>query len=316
MATETPYPYNIPADIPAVNLSKLTGEINAPGSGINVQLKSIGSSGGVLTIIFKDALPAGEKTILDGDTTAPAGGLLAAHDTTPDEADPTPVALPDTGPRGPLGELRMYDPPNRPGYYANNRDIRLRTATLSDSFIDKGQNLLTYKQYDWDEITLVGVKKWENGVPEVDDLVDCDNDGDAALNAVLSIWDLHCHDHSDPDPANCNIIPIDLMGGRLCVDAILEEPRGEHVFYAVAMPEIPAIYGGKIPFFDAFLDREPVLESISDKAIGMDPVSPIDGSPLPGMTKIRFFIWYPKGETQEHTLQLLLFRQLGTWSNE
>ena len=88
------------------------------------------------------------------------------------------------------------------------------------------------------------------------------------------------------------------------------------MFYAVAMPEIPAALGGKIPFFDAYMDREPILESINDKAIGMSPISPIDGSPLPGMTKLRFFIWYPQGKEQEHTLQLMLFRQLGTWDNE
>ena len=102
----------------------------------------------------------------------------------------------------------------------------------------------------------------------------------------------------------------------MCVDKALEAPSGAHVFYSVALPNIPAAMGGKIPFFDAYMDREPVLESINPKAIGLDPLHPLDGSPLPEMTKIRFYIWYPKGKQQEHTLQLLLFRQLGTWKNE
>lgn len=315
MPTVTKYSFNLPADVPqGVYPTNLTDEINAAGSGIATQIDHIDVSTSVLDIYFKDALTTSEETALHGDVSAPAGGLLAAHDPVP-EAEVVQVNVTDKGPLGPMGEARVYDPPNRPGFYANNRDIRLRTATISNSFTDKGQNLTTFKQFDWNEITLVAVKKWE-GTPETSNLIDCTDDGDAALNAVLSVWDLHCHDHSDPDPANCNIIPIDLKGGRLCVDKILETPTSEHVFYALAMPEIPAAYGGKIPFFDAYLDREDILESINEKAVALDPVSPVDGSPLPGMTKIRFCIWYPKGKEQEHTLQLLLFRQLGTWDNE
>jgi hypothetical protein len=311
MPTVTKYSYTLPADIPqGVAVGNLQNEINAPDSGVTIQVDHIDASPTTLDIYMKDVLAAGEKTALDGDTTAPAGGLLAAHDPTPLD-EPQHVTI-DDGPKGPMGENRVYDPPNRPGFYANNRDIRLRTAKITNSFTDNGQNLTTFKQDPWDEITMVAVKKLDgNG-----DYVDCTDDGDAAINAVLSIWDLHCHDHSDPNPANCNIIPIDLLGGRMCVDKILEAPYAEHVFYAVAMPEIPAAMGGKIPFFDAYMDREEILESINFKAIAMDPVSPVDGSPLPGMTKIRFFIHYPQGKQQEHTLQLLLFRQLGTWTNE
>ena len=240
------------------------------------------------------------------------GNKTAVNDTTVGE-DVSIGVFP--GPAGPMGEMRTYDPPNRPGFYRCDRDIRLRTAKLTDSFVDKGQNLTTFQQTDWDEVTLFGVKKLEFGNPG-DDLVDCTSDGDAALNAVLSIWDFHAHDHSDPVPANCNAIPLDLLGGRLYVDPILETPTDEHIIYAIAMPEIAGAYGGKVPFFDSYLDRSPIVESLNFKTISMDPISPLDGSPLPAMTKIRFFVWYPKGKEQEHTLQIVMYRQLGTWENE
>jgi hypothetical protein len=43
-----------------------------------------------VNVVFKNALSAADKTILDGDTTGPAGGLIAAHDNGP-KLDKTPA---------------------------------------------------------------------------------------------------------------------------------------------------------------------------------------------------------------------------------
>lgn len=85
---ETTYTYSVASDMPggAVNIGKLADEIQA--SSIVTALERIDLAGDVLDVIFKDALSAGDKTTFDGDTTGPAGGLLAAHDNT--------ASLPDT----------------------------------------------------------------------------------------------------------------------------------------------------------------------------------------------------------------------------
>ena len=76
------YVYSLAADMPggAYNEGKLTAEIDA--SAIATALSYIQIAADVLTITFASELSAGDKTILDNDTTGPAGGLLAAHDNT------------------------------------------------------------------------------------------------------------------------------------------------------------------------------------------------------------------------------------------
>ena len=76
------YTYSIANDFPSgkVNTTKLDSEIRA--SAITIALDRIDTAGDVISIVFKDDLSAGDKTILDNDTTGPAGGLIAAHDNT------------------------------------------------------------------------------------------------------------------------------------------------------------------------------------------------------------------------------------------
>lgn len=64
-----------------MNPDKLTAEIQA--SAIVTELERIDTAGDLIDIVFLDALTTGEKTILDGNITAPAGGLIAASDTSP-----------------------------------------------------------------------------------------------------------------------------------------------------------------------------------------------------------------------------------------
>ena len=87
---ETAYTYDMPADFPGgeMNSDNLVNEIQ--GSSITIALEDVrinpdGSDIDRVDIVFKDALPAADKTTLDGDTVGPAGGLIAAHNSTPVE---------------------------------------------------------------------------------------------------------------------------------------------------------------------------------------------------------------------------------------
>lgn len=93
----TDYVYSVADDMPngKVNTAHLSSEIEA--SSIETTLLDINTSGGSvawgvttggsLTISFDGTLTSAEKTTLDGDTTDPAGGLLAAHDNNPTPMD-------------------------------------------------------------------------------------------------------------------------------------------------------------------------------------------------------------------------------------
>lgn len=93
----TKYTYSIANDFPATGLAsdRLAQEISE--SAITIALDKIATSDDVCDIWFKDALPAADKTILDGDTSAPAGGLIAAHSGEPLEDAVAPVILEPTG---------------------------------------------------------------------------------------------------------------------------------------------------------------------------------------------------------------------------
>jgi len=92
MPTPTKYTYSIADDFPegSVDSDNLKAEIAA--SSIVTALDFIGTDGDVIDIWFKDALSTADKTTLDGDTTNPAGGLIADHDAIPSNI-PTTVTL-------------------------------------------------------------------------------------------------------------------------------------------------------------------------------------------------------------------------------
>jgi len=96
MAT-TNYVYSVANDFPATGLAsdRLAQEIQE--SSIVTALDRIDTSEDVCNIYFKDALSAADKTTLDGDTTNPAGGLLAAHSGEPLPNAVAPVILEPTG---------------------------------------------------------------------------------------------------------------------------------------------------------------------------------------------------------------------------
>lgn len=86
---EITHTYAIGADMPggAVNVGKLIMELEA--SDVVANIVDVNGRLDVLKIVLDDDI-AGDKTIIDGDATGPAGGLLAAHDNTPND-NPQPV---------------------------------------------------------------------------------------------------------------------------------------------------------------------------------------------------------------------------------
>jgi len=82
----TTYTYSINDDFPnsSINQSKFHMEIENSSIVTILIGITIGNNDDPdrVDVIFQSALSAGEKTILDGDTTDPAGGLIAAHDYT------------------------------------------------------------------------------------------------------------------------------------------------------------------------------------------------------------------------------------------
>ena len=77
---DTKYSYTISTGFPNGKVISDNLKTEITESTITKALSKIIKIGDVLDIYFKDALSAGEKTILDGDVSNPAGGLIADHD--------------------------------------------------------------------------------------------------------------------------------------------------------------------------------------------------------------------------------------------
>lgn len=75
----TEYTYSISADVPAAKVDAWALDQEIRSSAITIALDGVEVNGDVLKVTFKDALPAGDKTTLDGDATAPSAGLVGAH---------------------------------------------------------------------------------------------------------------------------------------------------------------------------------------------------------------------------------------------
>jgi hypothetical protein len=124
---DTTYTYAVSTDFPgaAVNSSKLHAEIQA--SAIVTALGGISNSGDVLGITFKDALSAGDKTLLDNDvaTGSLAGGLIAAHDNSASPSTVQPV------------ELKVADPFYPPPIALDAAPIIEQAHFVTHNFADK-----------------------------------------------------------------------------------------------------------------------------------------------------------------------------------
>jgi len=81
----TKHTYSVATDFPGgkINLANLIDEIEASSIATALDKGATKVSGDVVEVWFKGALSAGDKTTLDGDASAPAGGLIAEHDSAP-----------------------------------------------------------------------------------------------------------------------------------------------------------------------------------------------------------------------------------------
>lgn len=84
----TTYNYTIATDIVSGKLNEVRLREDIEASSITIALDGIARLGdGTVDVRFKDALPAADKTTLDGDTTGPCGGVIGDH-TGEAESDP------------------------------------------------------------------------------------------------------------------------------------------------------------------------------------------------------------------------------------
>lgn len=299
----------------AVNTSTLHGEIVAD-PGITIQLVNVGvdpdsqnPDPDLLRLTFAASLPAAEKTVLDEDkghlqNAQAAGGLIAAHDSTPTPGrmEVELVGLATTFADNGEAVLAAAPQPARPGYRMCDRDIKLFTAKVgAASCEDFRVNVSNSKQEDWGEMTLVGCYK--DSDPPNETYVVCADQTDADSNACLSVWDYQAEDPANPGTK----IEYELRGGLLYVDAALAADKAKHRLYAVAAPDIPANLGGAMRFFDSYL--EPMeggcIEALNAAAFHLNP------SPAPGATVLRIYVYYPAGAAQTHILRLVTYRPTG-----
>ena len=144
------YTYNITNDFPdgAVNATKFHNEIEA-STDITTTLVgvSVHTNSNTVQATFNSALSASEKTALDGDTSSPAGGLIAAHDNTPhDETDikfyldrTSETTDPVSGITGPWDVMQilmhrreLYNDESNPIYESDKQPILGADGVLND----------------------------------------------------------------------------------------------------------------------------------------------------------------------------------------
>lgn len=302
---ETAYTYDVTNDLPggAVNPSRLADEIRA--SSIVIALERIDLSGGAkdgvgrytggsLDVVFKDALSAGDKTILDGDVmTAPAGGLLAAHDNSASAS--TPQRTED-------GIALTQPQVQTLGWQLCDRDIKLVTCTFgAGSVEDLKVNMTTLAEEPWEECALVDVYK-DDGAGGMTPAVD---QADADVNGILSVWD-YCAKDQTQDPKTQ--IDYDIRDGGLITDPDI--PASEcydHRAYAIGAPDLHTV-NSFVRFFDGYLGAQPDgrVEAKSPQAKRMS----VQQSLAAGV--MRIYVYHPAGAKRTHVLRLVTYRALGT----
>jgi hypothetical protein len=300
---ETAYTYSIANDFPdgAVNASNLDTEIRT--SSIVTALARIvvnpaGDDPDRIDIVFKDSLSAQDKTTLDGDTTDPAGGLIAQNDNSP--SNPITSVKLDMGTlEDPTKDIqRVVVQPGRTGYYMNYRDFKINTGVLTDTFEDLRINCANDQREPWGEMSFVGCYSG-NETDGYTAISDPANLGDA----VLSIWD-YCANDQEASPSP---VDIDVMGGAFWANDALTGTGAElweHQIYVCIAPNLPKANGGQVPFFDSYLypHQGKWLSCVNSLAIKLDP------SASPEAARVRTWVFYPAGAQLSHVIAFRMFR--------
>ena len=242
-------------------------------------------------IVFKAVLSAGDITALDAVVTAHTGEVVNA-------VDMVSINLAESDD----GVLKTMPQPMHVGYHLCDRDILLNTSMMTDSFKDVKVNSATNAREDWGEMTLKGVYKDDNGT-----MVECVDQADADLNAILTVWDFLANDQT----VDKNPIDIDIRGGELYPDSAVASAasRFEDQIYVVVAPDVPAVMGGSIRFFDGYINtlNGGHLSSISPAATNIDP------SLMTAAGVARVYIYHGAGKKYNHVLRLIMYRPFGAF---
>lgn len=293
---EQSYNYSLSADFPGgkINSVKLAAEISS--SAITVALARVDTAGDAVSVVFKAPLPAEDEDVLDGGVTGPAGGLIAAHDSSPSvvleqklSSDGVALAKPQ---------------PQVFGHEMCERDFKITTCKVSqaDAVEDMKVNPVTLKEEDWagPELSLVGVYKDVSGT-----MVPCADQADADLNGVLSVFDYKAYDQAD----GVTEIPYDIRSGALVGDpGIATVQRFDHRAYLVMVPDLGQPYWVRI--FDGYVTGRPQEGELSTES---PAAKQLDPSMAPGANVARLYIFHPQGQSNAHILWLLTYRPTGTF---
>ena len=305
---ETQYTYDVTTEFPGgkVNPGTLQTEIQA--SGIVTAIERIDTAGGALSlgtltggsiaIVFKDALSAGDVTVLDGDATGPAGGLIAAHNNSPVQSTPT---------QREDGVIYSVPKPSSFGFEMCDRDFKLKTCMLTEPAEDLKLDTTTMLETPWGEMSLVGLYKNVGG-----SMVECADQTDADTNCTLTVFEYTAKVGGSP-------VDYELRDGMLYVDPSLavnwsnmtESEKWDYRAYAIGAPAIPAGSGGSLAIFDAYLGMAPNREvtALSPQAMHLNPSGPAGAAG----SVIRLYLIHPAGSKLTHVMRLVTYRQPGTY---
>jgi len=201
-------------------------------------------------------------------------------------------------------DILMYAFPTLAGDGSSLVQITAKTVLtggVSNSVSDVKINPTNYTKSAWCELQPVGVFKSDGG----GGYVECTNQGDADTNACLSIWSYVANNQTTRAPQ-----VIEIRDGLIYVDPTISDSL-EHQSYAVGAPQIPAVYGGQVLQFDAYLKfyKGSVLGATSPQAEALDPNGPGGRA----AAELRIFIYYPAGTKNTHVLRLVTYRPPGTF---
>ncbi len=159
-------------DSPAGVVNQMNLETDIIASAITKTFVSMRTDGDILSILFDDDLTAGDETILHGDSTGPAGGLIAAHDNTatPDVTTKVVMADPEvTAVDAPEGSFIVWG--SRIYRKTDNGSSTNVEELLTSGSGESGGSLLGLIEYTTDPVTPEAGDTWIRNTASVRRLV-------------------------------------------------------------------------------------------------------------------------------------------------
>lgn len=234
-----------------VAVDRLEQEIQS--SAIVIALRHITTLGSGLTITMADTLSGGDETILNGIVTAHTGVLLAI---------PDPVVT-LSGPKDPDGATISRAKVTKAGWHYEPRSLDFATSTFA-SLYNK-----THDTY-----TIAGGTDYADGsLKFYSTSAELVKGGGESAEAFQARLDTDCvMTIMDWQP----YYDMDIIGGSL---QVLNPPSTSTYAWVIVAPDLPAIYGGNVPFMAggwnlSFLEAKGTVsfDGRGVKLIAYDPV--------------------------------------------